>query len=202
MTKHPLPIAIPKGYFPILTQPYGDKSTIDWYKANGLNITEHNGADFTISFVGATEDQARMATYGAKLVCPVELSYLSKAWWDNPMSTKGNGIQITWTEDGKDISIRFWHCSEITQQSTYKKEEQVGLIGNNGLVRPEPTPYCVYCGSHLHLMVYVNGVLTDPKEIFDFTKWFIANDTGVGKDLPPIIYFVQKLWNKIFSIAK
>lgn len=200
MKKYPLPISIPKGHFIVQTQPYGDKSTVDWYKANGVNLTEHNGSDLVVSFPGATAQQSRFATYGAKLVCPTDKkAYLSKAWWDNPMSTKGNGIQITWEEDGKDYTVRFWHCSEIVQKNLYAKEDVLGYIGNSGLVRPAPSPECAHCGAHLHLMLYVNGVLTDPMEVFDLNQWFTSTDSGIVKDLPPIIYYLKSIWDKLLG---
>lgn len=182
-TKYPLPISIPKGLKPTITQPYGDKSNIAWYIANGLNLSEHNGTDFIIG--------DSIQTYGTRLVCSIPSAYLSKSWWNNPMSTSGNGIQFSWDEGSDGYSARCWHTSQNVIQPIYKEKDTIGFIGNSGLVRPPPTPQMPFNGSHLHLMVYKNGVLIDPMTIFDETKWFISEDTGVEKDLPPLFWALE-----------
>lgn len=184
--KYPIPLSIPKGFYPIITQAYGDKSRVDWYKANGINISEHNGTDIVIS--GGKE-----MTYGTKIVNPFPSNaFLSRSWWEHPMSTKGNGIEIGWNENKDYYRMLAWHCSEICLGGgIYKPEETIGYIGNSGLVDPKPTPSCPFCGSHIHLMVYKNGELIDPMTIFDITKWFVAEaDTPVDKDVPPLYWVV------------
>lgn len=197
--KYPLPISIPKGRTPIITQPYGDKTSVAWYKANGVNIDEHNGTDIVVS--GNTAQESRFNTYGAKLVCPVKSAYLDKSWWDNPMSSKGNGIQIAWT-DGNFYQMLVWHCSELNLKSSYKEGETIALIGNSGLVRPKPSVECAHCGSHVHLMVYKDGVLTDPETVFDKSRWFTSDDTDTSKDLAPIKYFLAQISTLISNLFK
>jgi murein DD-endopeptidase MepM/ murein hydrolase activator NlpD len=178
--KMKLPISSPEK--PIITQLYGDKSRVDWYKANGLNLTEHNGVDFSLS--------NPQLTYGTKLVAPRDCE-LSQTWWDTPLSTKGNGIQIAWEISNDRFNVRFWHCSEIVIKPSYKEGDVIGYIGNSGLCNPAPTDTRPFDGSHLHLMVYKNGILTDPLTIFNKDEWFLSTDTGVEKDLPPFFRVVK-----------
>jgi len=191
--KYPLPLSMPAGRHPIITQPYGDKTSVEWYRANGLNLTEHNGTDIVISFPGATAEQSRIATYGARIVCPVPSAFLEKTWWDSPMSTKGNGIQIAWKEGVDRFQMLSWHCSEVNPQNTYKEGDTLGFMGNSGLVRPAPTNACVHCGAHIHLMLYANGVLTDAMTKFDAKRWYTSQDTGIEKDLAPFQFFFDKI---------
>ena len=87
-----------------------------------------------------------------------------------------------------------WHCSETFYREEYQEKDTLGFIGNSGLVRPAPTYSSVHAGAHLHLMTYVNEVLVNPREIFDFNKWYISDkDTGIEKDLPPFQYFLNKI---------
>lgn len=173
---------------------YGDTSNLAWYIANGLNISYHNGTDFVIG--------DSIQTYGTKLVCPFPQSYLSQKWWDIPMSSKGNGIQISWEEGTDRYNVRFWHCSEIVTKLSYKEGEVIGYIGNSGLVKPAPAPQSPFAGAHLHLMVYKNGVLIDPLEIFDKDQWFLSDDTGLEKDLPPFFWVVNFIKEQIEKIKR
>lgn len=188
-----LPISSP--IKPTITQLYGDKSSVDWYRANGLDLTEHNGTDFIIG--------DSILTYGTKLVCPVSEASLSQTWWDNPMSTQGNGIQISWEYNYDRYSMRCWHCSEIVVKSSYKEGEVIGYIGNSGLCRPSPTPQKPFNGSHLHLMLYKNGILINPLTVFNPNEWYISSDTGVQKDIPPLqwaLNFVKSQLSKLLAI--
>lgn len=191
MSKYPLPIAVPKGLRPVITQPFGSTQNASWYVANGI-APEHNGIDIAIG--------TPVQTYGTKIVCPVPESFLSKQWWDQPMSTKGNGIEISW-KDGKKYKMRAWHCSEIKTEAKYSEGDVIGFIGNSGLVRPAPSVSCVHCGAHLHLMLYEDGVLIDPLSVFDKNRWFESEDTGLLKDLPPLVWGIEQL-NKLFELFK
>ena len=190
--KFPLPLEIVKGRFPVVTQEFGNKSNADWYRANGINIDAHNGTDIVI---GGGRNQA-VDTYGCKLVCPTG-ALLNAVWFDEPMSTKGNGVKVQWN-DGRTIKMVVWHCSECNRQEEYKAGDTLGYIGNSGLVSPKPSYAAVHNGAHLHLMTYINDVLTDPREVFDFTKWTVsATDTGITKDLPPFQYFLNKIFQSL-----
>lgn len=192
--KYPLPIEIVKGRYPIVSLEYGDSSLVEWYKSRGLTITEHNGTDIVIS-------GGQQATYGTKLVCPVPNALLDKVYFTTPLSTQGNGVKVRWQEDGKLHQFLVWHCSECNQQGEYKQGDTLGYIGNSGMVRPEPNVFNVFGGSHLHLMSYINGTLVNPREMFDFTKWFVSEtDTAKAKDLPPFIYFLNKIRERLSGL--
>ena len=195
MKKLPFPIEIPEGSFPIITQAYGDKSKVAWYKKNGVDINEHNGVDVVVS-------GGKDATYGARVVCPFPQAALNKTWWDHPMSTKGNGIMISY-QDGKDYyQMLVWHCSEIITKSLYKERDIIGFIGNSGLVDPKPTPESPFSGSHIHLMAYLNGKLIDPMEIFTIKEWYTGKDTGAIKDLPALQWVLDYAKSKVEALFK
>ena len=193
--KYPLPIEIVKGRYPIVTQEFGDPAKAAWYKANGIDIDSHNGTDIVIS-------GGEINTYGTKLVCPVPKSMRTSVWYESPMSTKGNGVKIMWKEGKDTVEALCWHCSECKQRDSYELGDTLGYIGNSGLVTPKPSFYRVHAGAHLHLGTWINGVLVDPRTVFDFKKWFTSEvDTGIEKDLPPFQYFINKMWDIIRSIS-
>lgn len=196
MTKYPLPLRIVKGRKPIVTQEFADRSNLEWYKQNGINLDDigHNGTDIVIS-------GGSIATYGTEIVSPVPNALPTKVWFDHAMSSKGNGIQIQWRDERGFCQMLAWHCSECVFKEEYKAGDVIGYIGNSGLVRPQPheKPYEAYNGAHLHLMVWVKGVLVNPREVFDFDKWFVSEkDTSVEKDLPPLKWvldwIVKNMW--------
>ena len=194
MTKYPLPLEIVRGRFPIITQEYGDKSNVAWYKEHGVDISEHNGTDFVIS-------NGQTATYGTKLVCPVPNTLLDKVWFTHALSTQGNGVRIRWRDERGLIQCLVWHLSETNQQGEYKERDTLGYIGNSGLVTPAPSVWNVYNGAHLHLGTHIDGVLVNPREIFDFDRWYVSEtDTGLKKDLPPLIYFLNKIRESLFGL--
>jgi len=196
MKKYPLPIEIVRGRIPIVTQEFGETKNVAWYKANGVNVDSHNGTDIVIS-------GGSVATYGTKLVNPFPKALVNKVWFESPLTTKGNGVKIQFTDERGKISTVVWHCSECNYQEEYLERDTLGFIGNSGLVTPAPTFAAVHNGAHLHLMSYVNDVLVDPREIFDFTKWYVSEtDTGVVKDLPPIQHFLNIISGKIGSMFK
>ena len=195
MKKLPLPLEIVKGRYPIVTQEYGDQSNVAWYKANGVNIDAHNGTDIVIS-------GGDVATYGTKLIAPVKC-LRNKVWFTDPMSTQGNGVKVQWSNElGQAVKMTVWHCSECVNQEEYKKGDTLGYIGNSGLVSPAPTFFGVHKGAHLHLMTYINDVLTNPREVFDFNKWTVSEtDTSKEKDLPPFQYFLNKISQSISALT-
>ena len=193
--KYFLPIEIVRGRFPIVSQEYGDKSNVEWYKSQGINITGHNGTDIVIS-------GGAVATYGTRLVCPVPNALLDKVWFTTPLSTQGNGVRIRWRDERGLVQCLVWHCSETNQQGEYKELDTLGYIGNSGIVRPAPTVWNVHNGAHVHLMAYVNNVLVNPREIFDFMKWYKSDiDTSVEKDLPPFTYFLNLIRESFLGIT-
>lgn len=191
MTKLPFPIRIPQGAKLFVTQQFADKSNAAWYKANGVNLDAHNGVDVIV--IGNNGERPDRATYGAALVCPVNNAERLSITFDSPMSTKGNGIKLVFWHEGQSFLINYWHCSEVVSKPTYKLGEEVGFIGNSGLVAPAPAINGVFNGAHLHFMCYVNGKLVNPLDYFDINKPFIGKDTGIEKDLPPFFWAIEKI---------
>lgn len=200
--KYPLPIKIVKGRFPVVTQEFGNQSNNSWYESNGIKFDAtssggHNGTDIVI---GGGKTQS-VDTYGTELVCPFPKGLPTKVWWESPMSTKGNGIQIQTRDERGTIYILCWHCSECKFAEEYNQGDTIGYIGNSGLVNPAPSYFSVHAGAHLHLGAWINGVMVNPRDIFDFTQWFVSDvDTGVEKDLPPFQYFINKFANSIKNL--
>lgn len=185
-----LPLEIVAGRFPIVTQEFGDQSNVQWYKDHGVNINAHNGIDIVIGG-GSKPGQD---TYGVRLVCPVHTAMLNKVWQLDPMNTQGNGLECQWPDARGTIKMILWHTSETIRQAEYAEGQTMGYIGNSGLCNPAPSIWNVYAGSHLHLGCKLNDELIDPREVFDFSQWHISEtDTSIEKDLPPFIYFIQKI---------
>jgi hypothetical protein len=197
--KYPLPIELPPEERPEITQEYGDKTRVAQYKAAGINISEHNGTDIVSS-------AGRQASFGARLVCPVPSAHLVKKWYTTPINTKGNGIEVGWYDEvGHYYTMKLWHCMEVADwKEAYVEGDTLGFMGNSGFVMPAPSAACPYCGSHLHLMVTRNGILIDPREIFDFTKWYIGPSTGGAKDkvaLQWALSLLVELFKRLFGRA-
>ena len=194
MAKLSFPIRVPTGQRLVVTQIFGDKSKVDWYHANGLNISEHNGIDIVLS-------GGPIATYGAALICPVAEAVINRRWFDTPMSSKGNGLAIEYVHEGDNFILKAWHCSEIVVKKKYYFGDVFGYLGNSGLVDPKPITSAPFQGSHLHLMLYKNGVLIDPAEYFDVNRPFVGPDTGEEKDFPPLYWAAQKLKEQLALLA-
>lgn len=196
--KLPLPIEIVKGRYPVVTQEWGDTSRVEYYRAHGLNITAHNGTDIVI---GGPGDGGRN-TYGTKLVCPAD-ALRNATWFTSPLSTQGNGVKVQWQDEERGtIKMVVWHLSEVNRQEEYKKGDLLGYIGNSGLVDPPASVWNVFQGSHLHLGTWINNVECDPREIFDFSQWHVSEtDTSMEKDLPPFVYFINKVREGIASLT-
>lgn len=216
------PIKIHSGLKPIITQHYGVKDNVSWYVANNVNIPFHNGCDLILS-------GDPMQTYGSELITPSENWRIVKTTFDSAMSTKGNGVTIeseSFIEDGieKKLQVVYWHCSKIeTSPHIRPKNDTVAWIGNSGLVSPAPSPVCIYCGSHLHLMLFEfhkengwwrlqnqdNGVggAIDPMTRFSISNLVYGEDTNISFDTEPIKWALKTLgitdvWGKIVFILK
>lgn len=221
MRKLPIPIRVPDGYRLAMTQPYANTGLNDWYARNGITAPFHNGVDLVITDrLGRTN---WTKTYGAALITPTSGWRIVKITFDTPMATKGNGITIEspeYVENGvtKKSQVVFWHCSATRSlPGTLPAFTEVAYIGNSGLVRPEPSPVCAHCGSHLHLMLFDytfngsfwtldnnnNGVggAIDPLTRFDLSNVIYGADTSVDKDLPPLQYFFAVLKKRFAAIS-
>lgn len=218
MKRIKLPILVHSGLKPVVTQSYGNKAMVDFYKQKGINIPLHHGVDITL-------DGTNRQTYGTAIVTPSEGWTVTARFWYSPMDLKGNGIVIQspeFEEDGvkKVIELRFTHCSEVPDvKGKLPAKTVIGYIGNSGVVYPQPTPQKPYDGTHVHIgmMEYIvgtngelvlqnanNGVygLIDPLSRIDITWYDTAPDTPVEQDRYPLDWSIKKLglesaWDKI-----
>ena len=126
------------------------------------------------------------------------------------MSTSGNGVVLEcqpFTENGikKVLQLTYWHCSAVVGDKDILPEGAiVAYMGNSGLVSPKPTPEEPYEGSHLHLMLREYHVINntkvlqnsnngvqgniDPMSRFSIEDVEVGLDTGIEKDLPPLLW--------------
>lgn len=164
-----------------ITQYYGNTSNSEWYRLHGIDLPKgHNGVDI----ICGTD----LITYGTPLVCPFVKAQVVKKTFDSPMSTKGNGVTLK-AVIGKDtFELVLWHSGEIRSMlgEELVEGDVVSFIGNSGLCNPAPTTSKPYAGAHLHLMLYVNGILVDPLLYFDKTQWYLGEDSGPLHDIEPL----------------
>ena len=160
--------------------------------------------------------------YGCELVACFD-GRIAKITYDGPMSTKGNGITLQSeiiNENGKQYLYQavYWHLSEIvTPKSSYKQGEAIGYMGNSGLVTPSPSPFCLYCGTHVHFMLFVwesvngtfvllnadNGVqgAVDPLPFIANLQGEVGVDTSSEKDLAPFQYYIDQIKAKLVVLT-
>jgi len=174
---------------PYLTQAFGNNSNAQWYASNGI-FTPHNGTDWITG--------NPVETYGTELICPFPSAKVVKINFDSPMSTKGNGVTLEYRETKgarRRLQIVLWHTGEIKVKlgDTIKDGDVVCYIGNSGLCRPASTTARPYDGSHLHFMLYIDGVLTDPLKMFSKENWYIREDADHTHDVAPINWSTEKM---------
>ena len=172
---------------PTVTQEFGSLQNSEFYKANGLP-SAHNGMDIIVG-----DD---ITTYGTELVNPLPYAYLSKRTYDTALSSKGNGITIGGTYNGKEIQIVLWHLSSVAETESFKEGWTLGNIGNSGLCIPGHSYKNPYGGAHLHLMVYeydgLNWILKNPRDYFDCNTWYGGQNTNATYDAAPVLHYMQK----------
>lgn len=207
--KFKLPLVLPLGLKPIITQPYGATGNLDFYKQAGINIPFHNGVDITTN---GTDRQS----YGCAIITPSDGWTIFRVYSDgNPMAANGNEVVMTspvFNENGvnKYIELRCVHLSEAEplEGKIVKDNTIVGYTGNSGLVYPQPTTIFPYAGTHLHLGMIeyqeVGGVMTnlnikngvygliDPLTRIDINDFDTAPE-DVTKDAPPLAWAINLL---------
>lgn len=185
----------------------------DLYFSN-FGLPGHNGLDFVNrELLNNGYGTPILAAHDGKII---RLNYETK-WKSN-----GNGIYLE-TEDGQYQSV-YWHLSEIQVRlgQEVKAGEVIGLMGNTGFCRPEPTPRNPYAGTHLHFAVMAkeakdrtyNGFIDPtpllyspgdklpllwPSDLYiglqnDYVAWLqtCLKLEGLAEDYEPIGYFGKK----------
>lgn len=219
MKKYPLPIKIPVGCVPYISQPYGETSNAQWYKEHDIDIPFHNGVDIAIRKIGGSQRDNNIATYGCSCYAWEDITK-DKCVFETPMSTKGNGIQFwgtPWTEDGitKRLYWVEWHASMVTTLKTnFKKGDELMRLGNSGTVFPEPNDSNPFAGAHLHFMCFLfhDGVLQnkdngvkgaiDPMQFIDLNNFIIEGDWQDVSDLNPLSWVVGRQIEKALNLLK
>ena len=187
----------------------------------GNPLIGHNGVDLKLGY-----DPRQSYGTDINFICEGKVI---QTVWDNPMSTKGNGVyqdSLEWV--GVDNKLRFlkiayWHFMDVDVKvgQDVTPENNAGDMGNSGIVFPEPNPSQPYVGTHLHLGVYPyiseNGIwkkefpnngydgAVDPLQfIIDLnpSDWVKKRDIleWIGELLEPIKWFINKIKEAINSL--
>ena len=148
------------------------------YESN-FGIPGHNGLDFCVGGIKQGYGELILAAHDGKV---------SRLNYETQWRTNGNGIYLQST-DGTWESV-YWHLSEIQVVigQEVKAGDVIGLIGNTGFVRPEPTPLQPYNGSHLHFGLCMQGKQNEYGDFVDPTPYLIKE----GDRLP--MYFPYNLY--------
>ena len=121
-----------------VSQLFGENA--EFYKKH-FDMPAHNGIDIVV--------RNDRHGYGTPIIAS-HSGTIEKICYDTPHHTKGNGIYMLDTSE--EYSTIYWHLSGF-QCNIGDKIEQgqvIGLMGNSGFVRPEPSNQDPYNGTHLH----------------------------------------------------
>ena len=198
-----------KTYWVSVNQVFGENP--DVYKKWG--ISGHNGIDFGL---GCKSYEVSSVSYGASIVA-VHDGTVVRTVWDEPMSTKGNGVYVEYRESDTIYWFCYWHLSEIKVKvgDKVKTGQVVGNMGNSGNCMPMPSELYPYNGTHLHFGLYKWTVVDgkwipdntdfggaiDPMPLFSaetilfkFNEYYEANSLGrMAIVLYPLIWLIEKI---------
>jgi murein DD-endopeptidase MepM/ murein hydrolase activator NlpD len=149
-------------------------ANIELYKQFGLN-SGHNGIDFGIGRAFGYQDIIKIE-YGASIVAAHDGTVV-RTVFEEPMSTKGNGVYIQYVDGNTIYRSVYWHLCEIKVKTgdVVKCGQTIGYMGNSGRCFPAPTTEQPYLGTHLHFGVY-KWTIVDGKWIPDNTDFGGAID--------------------------
>jgi hypothetical protein len=186
MSKFQLPVLLPATEAATLTQPFG-------VTANTLEpVGQHGEPHFHYGVDLVFGDPIH--TYGIPLVCPFDDAKLTAF-----MSPPTSGISTPFIQlegygaSGAHYKMIFGHVSQINFRSEYQAGDIIGLVGNYGLVWPQPTPSNPFAGAHLHLGVQANGMWIDPLSIVDIGSPFIGTAYNEGVYVSRIAWALSQL---------
>jgi hypothetical protein len=158
--------------------------------ALSIETTDHNGVDIVSGNWGDTWEVMAEKTWGKECVWPFPWpGIVYDAEVDSPFgATKHAHCQIDTTDPatGTKYSLVYLHISSVTQSKkpeenktiVYQQGDTIGRMGNNGFVRPAPTPEKPLNGTHLHLGLGVklpgeqNFTMVDPLLFLDINSPF------------------------------
>lgn len=179
----------------------------------GSPLKGHNGIDLVLGY-----DPQKMYGSDINFTCKGKVSITI---WDNPMSSKGNGVyQDSNIIVGADEKQRFdrwvyWHLMDVDVKIGQEVDinDNAGDMGNSGIVFPEPTIAQPYNGTHLHLGLYpyifdgtwkkefanngFDGAIDPMTRINDLNSpdWIRKNNIleWISEVLEPIRWAIQKI---------
>lgn len=181
-----IPLRVPPGRSVSVSQPFKSTELVAWYKSQGLDVKEHTGLDLVCG--GPWE------TYGTPFVCPFPKAELVSREVAPDPGMKAGRVQVRHVDwKGRELLLGGLHLSEVSDNVGFLEGDVIGFIGNSGSVRPVPDLAHPAAGSHLHLTLRVDGVLTDPATFFDVQNPYRGPDTGFEKDKPAALWAVREL---------
>lgn len=188
------PLSIPYGQEIEITQPFKSTALVDYYRSQGLNITEHDAVDVRVKGV------LPVGTYGIPFVCPFPRATLNSYGEADPVNGIGGRVLVEYMEpDGTSLVVGGIHLSGTVKQNVYKEGEVLGYVGNYGYVVPAPTIGTPFAGSHIHLTLVkkklgeLNGTVIDPLLYFDVNNPYRSADTGIERDKYGIMWAIKKI---------
>lgn len=188
-----------------ITQEYGNIYTPAQIALYGCQF--HNGIDIVF------DNDTPQHTFGTPCICPFETGTVVKVTFDDPHSTKGNGVTLqSPIIDGVIYQIVFWHTCEIKVKLGDKVNlgDTVCYVGNSGLCSPSRDILHPFNGAHCHFMLFkylplgingnwilqnenngANGAI-NARDLFDFTQCQETGvDTGFQRDMWSISDYVS-----------
>lgn len=199
------PIKVPQGQQLILTQPFRSRSPVDISEALSIETIDHNGVDVCVGNINDSWDTISEKTWGKECVWPFPFQGVV---YDSRVSSQFGAkdfarCQIDGTDPATGIqySIIYLHLSSVTNTKSpvenktivYNQGDVIGRIGNNGFVKPEPTPEKPLKGSHLHEGLgikkpgEINFTMVDPLLYFDINNPFRSEEVIYTPPPPEIL---------------
>ena len=194
MNKFNLPVLLPPGIAPVVTQGFGPTDNpIEPRGPNGENHF-HYGVDLVFG--------KDFETYGTPLVVPFERctvgAYMQPpGTYQNTPFVEIDGIGAS----GTHYKVILAHVGNIFFRNDYKLGDIVATVGNYGMVSPQPTPADPFAGSHLHLGVQVGGEWRDPFEYFDVSTPFVGAPHDPNSDVPRLLWAIEQLTAQLASLT-
>lgn len=178
--------------------PITPDSLLEWYKKT-YGITEHLGIDLRL-------EGPRHKSYGTPILSLFP-GYVYYEQFYAPFGKKSNGLRII-SEDNQ-WRARYWHNSKhlVHWGDRVDQYQPIALMGNTGLVRPEPNFKDPYNGVHLHLTLEKRTELglwkkVDPLSYINLQDTIDGPDTDIDNDIPPLSWVVSQASDSVQELLE